>query len=70
MIIATLDTAHFNFIAMGVDVESARDALARGWDVHRTQSDKPVVDLRFFEDDIRYIDISAGDCVRDYGCKL
>lgn len=64
IVVATLDTAHLMFTALGTTTEEARDALADAWDAHRAQAGAVLT----FDDlvgDIRYLAGAPGTAYRD-----
>lgn len=70
MILATLDTAHFTFTALGEDVAAATAALEAGWKAHADQYRRPGTSLPSFKaitewHDLRFDEIAVGGCLRD-----
>jgi hypothetical protein len=63
VIVATLETRHWSFCALGKDEAQAREALRRGWEVHREQtSGSP---WEYFSDGVVCVELEPGQCTRD-----
>lgn len=69
MVIATLSTAHFAFVALGETEAAALAALKRGWARHRREYNRaaawPVVPFAYYADGVRYTELEPGQCARD-----
>jgi hypothetical protein len=63
MIIATLDTRHYSFVALGEDEAEAIGTLREGWKKHKKATDAgPWED---FSDGVVCVDLEPGQCARD-----
>lgn len=68
MFIATLDTAHFEFVALGNTFEQATQALREGWLEHGNQYegvDRGYIERAIADGDVRVLRIGPGECARD-----
>lgn len=62
MVIATLETRHFTFTALGETREEALHALRLGWAAHAEQTGARG---KLDEDDVSFLDIEPGQVFRD-----
>ena len=64
MHIATVETRHFSFIALGETEEQAKKVLMQGWAVHceETGASKHYIT----DDDINVTELDVGQCARDH----
>lgn len=67
MILATLDTSHFTFTALGQDAADAMAALEAGWKAHARQYARAGSPLLSFKTitETHEIKITVGGCLRD-----
>jgi hypothetical protein len=65
MIVATLDTRHFSFVALGETERDALIAIRRGWNAHRKLTRGHAGPWSEFADSVRFIEIAPGQCSRD-----
>ena len=68
MVIATLSTSHFEFVALGVDHDEAAKAMVEGFKRHRAQY--PRADAHFMHDalldgEVRFTELTPGGFARD-----
>lgn len=64
MTVATLDTANFNFIALGLTPEDCRTALRKAWAEHRRQTGATWT-LEDVYDSVNYLILKPGQVARD-----
>lgn len=62
--VATVDSRHFSFMALGRSHEDAQDALMRGWQKHCEDNWGADVDS-IIREDITVVELSDGQCARD-----
>lgn len=62
--VATLETRHFSFMAVGRTEAEAREAMRQGWDMHREELEG-VDPFSVFEDGVNVTELRAGQCARD-----
>ena len=70
MILATLDTSHFTFTALGQDAAGAAAAIEAGWKAHARQygrAGSPLLSFKAITEthEIRFDKITVGGCLRD-----
>ena len=73
MIIAHMDTGHFEFVALGETEDGARKAILKGWRKHRKAYTRPgdrdcyLTPTAEVEDyyGIGFTELKAGECARD-----
>ena len=63
MFIATVETRHFSFIALGQTKEQAQATMMRGWKKHCKESGADLDHVK--EDDIAIAECRPGQCLRD-----
>jgi hypothetical protein len=69
MVIATLNTAHFSFMAAGETKADALKALKKGWKAHAFEYrrfNNPIQPFSYYEDGVGYTNLKPGECARDF----
>lgn len=64
MILATLSTPNFDFIALGMDEAHARRIITRAWNKHAGETGASLSAADVLED-TSFVEIQAGDALRD-----
>jgi hypothetical protein len=65
MILATLDTSNFNFVALGRDQAHAEQIMRRAWNAHRRDYGRDVWTYDEISDSVNFAEISVGTALRD-----
>ncbi len=69
MVIATLNTAHFSFMAAGETKADALKALKKGWRAHQKEFERwndPICSFCYYADGVGYVELKPGECARDH----
>jgi len=66
MIVAILDTSHFQFVTLATNRRGARAIMGCAWNRHREQTGADT--FTFWEDAVQYHEIQEGECLRDGEC--
>lgn len=64
MVVATLNSGHFNWIALGNTNDEALDALIDAWERHQKEYNG-AVSFSEFRDDVMFQELQPGQCSRD-----
>lgn len=69
MCIATINTGHFDFTAVGVNANDAKRVLLEGWMEHCNQypdAERGLMTNLIAGGDVQFTFIGLGQCARDY----
>ena len=63
--VASINTHHFNFMALGASAEDATAALLRGWKVHCIEQGHVCDPAHINIEDVITTELAVGQCARD-----